>query len=229
MRLPPPAIRCPASSGMSATLLCMRSRITALTPFMSAATSPISGSSDGACWVFSGRTVAVTAPALKRWLVPRQEAVICECSGAIQHRLDCLVAGLLTMAMKALPNMDALVRGEVELVARLHVECLVPGVDVPNDAVHPILAGAVLVGDDLLPLGVLALLLLPGLRPGDEEALVAGQPVNYRRLAVLGDVLLVRRIGRLDTRQVADVLAQRQLSVQVQIGPRVEMVILRYE
>ena len=41
MRLPPPAIRWPASSGISATLLCIRSRMTALTPFMSAATSAI--------------------------------------------------------------------------------------------------------------------------------------------------------------------------------------------
>ena len=47
MRLPPPAIRWPASSGISATLLCMRSRMTALTPFMSAATRVIIASSDG--------------------------------------------------------------------------------------------------------------------------------------------------------------------------------------
>ncbi len=53
MRLPPPAIRWPASSGISATLLCMRSRMTALTPFMSAATSAISASSDGARWSLS--------------------------------------------------------------------------------------------------------------------------------------------------------------------------------
>ena len=53
MRLPPPAMRCPASSGISATLLCIRSRITALTPFMSLATSAISASSEG--WRFGFR------------------------------------------------------------------------------------------------------------------------------------------------------------------------------
>src|SRR5579884_694785 len=121
-----------------------------------------------------------------------------------------------------LPDVDPLVRREIQLVARLDVERLVPGVDIPNDAVHPILARAVLVGDDLLALGVLALLLLPGLGPGDEEALIAGQSVDHRRLPVLGDVFLVRRIGRLDARQVADVLAQSQLAVQMQIGPRIE-------
>ena len=46
--LPPPAIRCPASSGISPTLLCILSRMTAFTPCMSSATSAISGSSDGA-------------------------------------------------------------------------------------------------------------------------------------------------------------------------------------
>jgi hypothetical protein len=35
--------------------------MTALTPFMSLATSAIIGSSDGARWLLSGRTVTVTA------------------------------------------------------------------------------------------------------------------------------------------------------------------------
>src|SRR5687768_13537216 len=48
MRLPPPAIRWPASSGISATLDCMRSRMTALTAFKSPATKASIGSSEGA-------------------------------------------------------------------------------------------------------------------------------------------------------------------------------------
>jgi hypothetical protein len=40
--------QCPASSGISATFDCIRSRITALTAFMSVAVSAIMGSSDGA-------------------------------------------------------------------------------------------------------------------------------------------------------------------------------------
>ena len=50
--------------------------------------------------------------------------------------------------------MNTLLRRKIQLVAGLHVERLVPGVDVPDDAVHSILARAVLVGDDLLALGV---------------------------------------------------------------------------
>src|SRR5438552_382107 len=78
---------------------------------------------------------------------------------AIQRqRLDCFVATLLAMTRSRLPDVHPLLGRQIELVAGLHVERLIPGVDVPHDAVHPILARAVLVGDDLLPLGVLSLL-----------------------------------------------------------------------
>src|SRR6185312_7757153 len=79
-------------------------------------------------------------------------------------------------SVHGLPDVDALIRWQIELVAGLHVERLVPGVDILNDAVDPILARAVLVGDHLLALGALTLLFLPRLGVGDEEALVAGQP-----------------------------------------------------
>jgi hypothetical protein len=64
IRLPPPAIRWPASSGISATLLCMRSRMTALTPFRSLVTKAISASSEGSRAGLSGWMVAATAPRL---------------------------------------------------------------------------------------------------------------------------------------------------------------------
>ena len=86
--------------------------------------------------------------------------------------------------------MDPLLGRQIQLVARLDVERLVPGVDVTNDAVDPVLARAVRVGEDLLALGILALLLLPRLGVGDEEALVAGQAVDDRRLAVLAAYFL---------------------------------------
>ena len=59
MRLPPPAMRWPASSGISATSLCIRSRMTALTWLRSAATSWIIGSSEGARAAPIGWTVAL--------------------------------------------------------------------------------------------------------------------------------------------------------------------------
>src|SRR3954452_16555829 len=104
MRLPPPAMRCPASSGMSATLLCIRSRITALTPFMSLATSAIKGSSEGSRAPMRLWIVAATAPPYRA-------------AAAFPSRL---------------PDVDALVGRKVHLVAGLHVEGLVPGVDVPD-------------------------------------------------------------------------------------------------
>src|SRR6478672_11436217 len=125
--------------------------------------------------------------------------------------------------------MDALLGRQVELVAGLHVERLVPGVNVADDAVHAILARAVLVGDDLLAFGILTLLFLPRLGVGDEEALIAGKAVDHRRRAVLGLILLVSGIGRLDARQVADILAQRQLAVDRQVGERLERIILGNE
>src|SRR5205085_11514838 len=127
------------------------------------------------------------------------------------------------------PDVNALLRRQIELVARLDVERLVPGVDVPDDAVHAILARAVLIGDDLLTLGIFTLLFLPRLGVGNEEALITCQAVNDRRFAVLGGVLLVRGIGRLDTRQVADILAERQLAVDREIRERLEAIVLRHE
>src|SRR6185369_2757463 len=112
-----------------------------------------------------------------------------------------------------LPDVDPLLGRQIEFVAGLHVERFVPGVDVPDDAVDPIFVGAVRVGQNLLTLGIFTILALPRLSVSKEEALVAGQAVDNRRFAVLGSVFLIRRIGRLDTAQVAEILAQRQLAV----------------
>ncbi len=65
----------------------------------------------------------------------------------------------------------------------------------------------------------------PALRIGDEEALVAGEAVDHRRFlaAQAGAVGLV---GRLQAGDVGDILAQRQLAVDVQAGERLVSVIL---
>src|SRR5690349_3413751 len=52
MRLPPPAIRCPASAGISGISLCIRSRMIALTEFIAVAVSERMGASEGS---FTGR------------------------------------------------------------------------------------------------------------------------------------------------------------------------------
>ena len=63
------------------------------------------------------------------------------------------------------------------------------------------------IGQQLLPQRSVAVLLLPRLGVTDEKALVAGQSVDHRRLAVPGGIFLVRRIGRLDAAEIAKILA----------------------
>src|SRR5688572_33099751 len=70
MRLPPPAIRCPASAGISGISLCIRSRMIALTEFIAVAVSERIGASEGS---FTGRgTTSALMPRL--WRVPARLA-----------------------------------------------------------------------------------------------------------------------------------------------------------
>src|SRR6476646_6242971 len=191
-------MRWPASSGMSATLLCIRSRMTALTPFMSA--SAMSASSEGARAVVSGRIVAATARRLgvgaSGGKVPPHRQMGRGTSGAgggvtgggaytpPPPNLRSMVPLPTSCARgeEQLPDVNALFRRQVQLVARLDVERLVPGIDVPDDAVGAVLIRAVRVGQDLLALRILTVLALPRLGEGDEEALVAGEAVDDWRL-----------------------------------------------
>jgi hypothetical protein len=106
-----------------------------------------------------------------------------------------------------LPDVDALLRRQVHLVTQLHVECLVPGVDVSNDAVDPIFGWAVLVRQQLRSKRAFALLRLPAVAIGNEEALVAGETVDNRRLTMLGDIFAIGRVGDFETTEIAEVLA----------------------
>src|SRR3546814_2263606 len=68
----------------------------------------------------------------------------------------------------------------------------------------------------------------PRLRRGDEEALVAGEAVDHRGfLAVQRSA--IRVIRRLKSRDVGDILTQRQLAVHREIGERLVAVVLRGE
>ena len=55
----------------------------------------------------------------------------------------------------------------------------------------------------------------PGLGVGEEEALVAGEAVDHRRLAVLGDVAPIGGIGHFEPAEIADILAHGELAVDV--------------
>ena len=125
--------------------------------------------------------------------------------------------------------MDALIGRQVHLVAGLDVERLVPSVDVADDAVDPILRRAVLVGQQLGTQGAFALLGLPAVAVGDEEALVAGEAVDDRRLAMLGDIFAIGRVGDFEAAEIAEVLAERELSLDVDPGNRLIAVVLGYQ
>src|SRR5947207_1438466 len=79
------------------------------------------------------------------------------------------------------PDVHALLRIEIELLAGLHSERGVPRVDVVHDAVHAELARAVRIADDLPLHEIVAHLAAPRLRPAEKHALVAGQSVDHRR------------------------------------------------
>src|SRR5579884_1727651 len=137
-----------------------------------------------------------------------------------------MLCGSLTPAVLSdlFPDVHPLVGRQIELVARLDVERLVPGVEVPHDSVDPVLVRAVRVAQQLLPLGTFAALALPRLRISNEEALVAGVAVDHWRLAVTADVPAIGGIGRLEPAEIGKVFAERQLALDVHAGNRLVLV-----
>src|SRR5437588_10243471 len=59
------------------------------------------------------------------------------------------------------PDRHAILRLDVQLVARLHIECLVPRVDVRQRSIHAEIRRAVHVRHDKLPQGAFAILRAP--------------------------------------------------------------------
>src|ERR671913_506242 len=157
MRLPPPAIRWPASSGISATLLCMRSRMTALTPFMSAATRLIIAASDGSRLECSGWTVAVMPSAL---------AAGARLAGGVEPRTSRKQRALISQ------------RNSGPVVLDQHVDHLAARLDGHEHAAAAVFCGIL---DQIADHLVEVLALDPHLRlavPGDVDGDVLVQPVE---------------------------------------------------
>src|SRR5690606_16294409 len=117
-----------------------------------------------------------------------------------------------------------------ERIALGHPEGLVPGVDVAQRRERADVPRRVRAVDQLLAQRVVAPQRAPDLRPAHEEALLAGEAVDHRRLlpaerAAVG----FQRNGQ--AAQVADVLAHRHLRVDVHAGQLGELVggVLRAE
>src|SRR4029079_3676604 len=104
------------------------------------------------------------------------------------------------------PDVHPLLRRKVELVPGLHVERLVPGVEIADDSIHPILLRTVRVAQQLVAQGALARFPLPGLRISDQEALVAGEAVDDGRLAVPRDIAAIRGVSGLEAAKVREIL-----------------------
>src|SRR5690349_15829842 len=100
-----------------------------------------------------------------------------------------------------LPDPGALCWRDVQLVARLHLECRIPGVDVPDDAVHSVLAEAVgIAGRQALDL-LRRRLAGPCLCPAEENTLVASKASDERS----GLALQRRMIGVERHRKTAEI------------------------
>src|SRR4051812_19476712 len=114
------------------------------------------------------------------------------------------------------PDMDSMGGVEIKLLAGLHGEGVVPGVQIA-DGVGAILVGSVPVGRDLAAHSGVSDLLPPALREADEKALIAAQ-------AVLVDIRLpaqrqmVRVVRGQQTGHVGDIFAERLVPVYSEVG-----------
>src|ERR1700733_5577698 len=78
------------------------------------------------------------------------------------------------------PDVDALGGREVELVSGLHIEGLVPSVDVADHAVHAEFRRAVDVRQDLVAQRFFALERAEGLGPAQEKPLITREALQHR-------------------------------------------------
>ena len=136
---------------------------------------------------------------------------------------------VLTGPFKSSPDADALFRWQIKCVTRLDVERPVPGVHVPDDAIDPIFGWAVRVSQDAFSQRPFAELAAPHLGEGQEETLITGETVDHRRFPVLSDVAAIGGIGHFEPAEIADILAHRQLAIDVEARQRLIAIILRPE
>src|SRR5262249_54105562 len=113
------------------------------------------------------------------------------------------------------PDPYPLLRRQIQLIAGLHIESRVPGVEVANRPVHTIFRWAVGVAHDECTQLLIAIQGAPDLGPGQKESLLAGEAIQHRSfLAVQRQV--IRFVCNAQTAQVADVLAERQPAVDIE-------------
>src|SRR5690606_35877184 len=126
---------------------------------------------------------------------------------------------------RASPDAHALRRRQVQVLARLRIERLVPAVDVAHGLRAPA-AGRVNATHHLPAQRLVTRLVAPGLGEGDEEALLAAEALQLRR-RLAAERVEVGLVRDLEAGEVGDVLAQRLLAVDVQARQRLVGVVLR--
>jgi hypothetical protein len=121
-----------------------------------------------------------------------------------------------SVGRRILPDVDAVLWGQVELVRGLDVEGGVPAV-VVADGGGAEFVGGVGVGEDLAPEGGVAGDGAPVLSEGDEELLVAGEVVDFGGVGAFeGGVEAV--VGCGETGYVSDIFSEGLLAVDGDIG-----------
>ena len=106
------------------------------------------------------------------------------------------------------------IRRQIQLLSRLHVEGGIPRVEIPHGHRAERVGRMTVDRDSLAQRGV-AHLGCPRLRVGEEEALVPGEALDHGRL-FFAQRSSVGIVGRGKAGDVGDVLAKRQLAVDVE-------------
>src|SRR5690606_1125479 len=121
------------------------------------------------------------------------------------------------------PDTDSILGGDVQRIALRDLERVVPRIDVAQRRERADVARRMGAVDELLAQRVVAPQRAPYLRPAPEEALLAGEAVDHRcRLAAQRTPVGLQGDGQ--AAEVADVLAHRDLAVDVHVRQLRELV-----
>ena len=127
--------------------------------------------------------------------------------------------------MHRLPEMHPRLGSEIKLVPGLDVHGLIPGIDIAHRPVDAEFRRAVRIGKQALARGLLVGLVAPDLAVAQEQPLIAGKPVENRRLLAV-EREVIGGLGDGQARKVGDVLAQRQLAVDEHALDRAVAIVL---
>jgi site-specific DNA recombinase len=144
---------------------------------------------------------------------------------ATPRRREPSMAGRLP-CVKDLPDADALVFGQIKLLARFYIEGRIPSIEITHGGWPPV-AGRMGIRRELLPKLGVAVLLPPDLRVAEEESLIAGEAADHGR-GLPAKRCLIGVVGDGEARDVGDVLAQRQFAIDVRAGKRLVGTVLRH-